>query len=490
MQSAVRGPRTKSFFGPDPTRPTDGVASGLMRRADLRNADPAVGREVRLGPWPTGSSGRVSDREKGLPAVAGWAGAGWRRVDILFGVGILAVLLFPVGARCGRIGCRSSPPAGVFLAPLGSYRSGAIRSLPEFVTLSPACVAAIIGGGPRAETGEINRPPCGRVGLRGARRIERRPAPLSPVKLPAVAVSRWREESDLGALLIEVTAQSEVGNGPLNGSSTYGAGGRLALAVLNQAARGGGCAPRLNLAFLLAAEVPTQGPASVQRAFDQAVAACPDDPTALWALGEYQSVQVGTNVAAATFAAMERRFPRLGAAWSGAGDNALRRGYSLQASGEPFAARHQFARALALYRRAEALAPGRQSGRASLGRRRSWVRPTRLSPASGALWPPIRVPPSTRPGCSTIFNAGTSSRRLPARPLGSRLVPVSGRTGSVCGRAGGRARGQHRTGGGRGSAYLPVRERWRQSGLSSRTPPQAPDPWCSPTCRTCRSTFR
>ncbi len=300
-------------------------------------------------------------RDKGLPAVAGWAGAGWQRVDILIGVGILAVLLFPVGARLWADRLPIKPPAGVLLAPLGSGRSGAIRSLPEFVTLSPARVAAVVGGGPRVETAEINRLLVAVFGLRGARRIERRPEPLSPVTVPAVAVSRWREESDLGALLIEVTAQSEVGNGPLNGFSTYGAGGRLALAVLNQAARGGGCAPRLNLAFLLAAEVPTQGPASVQRAFDQAVAACPDDPTALWALGEYQSVQVGTNVAAATFAVVERRFPRLGAAWSGAGDNALRRGYSLQDGGEPFAARQQFARALALYRRAEALDPGPES---------------------------------------------------------------------------------------------------------------------------------
>ncbi len=300
-------------------------------------------------------------REKGLATVAGLAGSGWRRVDILIGVGILAMLLFPVAARLWADRLPIKPPARVFLAPLRSGRSGAIRNLPEFVTLSPARVAAILGGGPRAETAEINRLLVAVFGPRGARRIARNPEPLSPVTVPAVAASRLGEESDLGALLIEVTASSELSNDPLNGSSRYGDAGWLAVGVVNEAARGGGCAPRLNLAFLRAAWVPNPGPASVQHAFHQAVAACPDDPTALWALGEYQSVYVGTNVAAATFAAVERRFPRLGAAWSGAGDNALRHGYSLQDSGEPFAARRQFARALALYRRAEALDPGPDS---------------------------------------------------------------------------------------------------------------------------------
>jgi cellulose synthase operon protein C len=179
-----------------------------------------------------------------------------------------------------------------------------------------------------------------------------------------VGVSRLGEENDLAALLIEAAAISEPTGARLNRSERYADAGPVALALLRDAGRGEACAPELNEAFLLASASPYAEPNLTQRAYRRAVAACPDDPTALWALGQYESVQVDPSAAAATFATLVRRFPRVSAGWSGDGDNVMRIGYSLQDNGEPFAARQQYGLALALYRRAEDLAPepGTRSG--------------------------------------------------------------------------------------------------------------------------------
>lgn len=297
---------------------------------------------------------------------------GWRWFDVVLAVGVAALLLFPVLARLAADAQPIPPRAGPTLPRLSGGPSPQIRSLPEFVTLAPAQVASVVSGGARAEAAEIHRLAVATFGARGARRLERRLAaerlPAQSVPhgslilvslrgLPAVPASRTGAENDLAAMLIEAAALSQETGRALDGSPRYLSNGPAALALLQGAERSGGCASQVNHAFLLASAAPYAVPIVTRRAYRQAVAACPHDPTALWALGQYQSQQGDHQLAAATFTALERRFPRAAAGWSGAGDDTMRRGYELQDADQPFTARQQFQRALALYRRAEALAP-------------------------------------------------------------------------------------------------------------------------------------
>jgi len=276
-------------------------------------------------------------------------------------VGVAVLLLFPIIARLWADAMPVAPPTGPALPPLVAGRSGQVHDLPEFVTLTPDQVSTIVAGGVGAEAAEIGRLATATFGPGGERLIARAVAvPVgSPLaRLPIVAASRLGDENDLAALLIEGAAISEPTGVHLNRSDRYADAGPVAFALLRDAGREDACGPRLNQAFLLASASPYAEPNLTQRAYRRAVAACPDDATALWALGQYQSVQIDPSAAAPTFATLVRRFPRVNAGWSGDGDNVMRIGYNLQDNGEPFAARQQYALALALYRRAEALAPG------------------------------------------------------------------------------------------------------------------------------------
>lgn len=317
------------------------------------------------------ASPSVPDRPAPGRRSARFAG-GWRWFDVVLAVGVAALLLFPVLARVGADAQPIPPRAGPTLPQLSGGPSPQIRDLPEFVTLAPAQVVSVVSGGARAEAAEIHRLAVATFGARGAQRLERRlagervPGQVVPQSslilvslrgLPDVPASRAGTENDLAAMLIEAAAQSQETGRALDGSLRYVSDGPFALALLQGAERSGGCAPQVNHAFLLASAAPYAVPIVTQRAYRQAVAACPHDPTPLWALGQYQSQQGDHQLAAATFTALERRFPRAAAGWSGAGDDAMRQGYDLQDAVQPFTARQQFQRALALYRRAEALAP-------------------------------------------------------------------------------------------------------------------------------------
>jgi hypothetical protein len=288
--------------------------------------------------------------------------AGRRALPIVgVAVGVAVLLLFPIIARLWADALPVAPRTGPALPPLAAGRSGEVHDLPEFLTMTPDQVSRIVAGGVRAEAAEIGRLATASFGLRGERLIARAVAvPVgSPLpRLPIVAVSRLGKENDLAALLIEAAAISEPTGTQLNRSDRYADAGPVALALIRDAGREQACAPQLNEAFLLASASPYAEPNLTQRAYRRAVAACPDDPTALWALGQYQAVQIDPSAAAATFATLVRRFPRVNAGWSGDGDNVMRIGYNLQDNGEPFAARQQYGLALALYRRAEAVAPG------------------------------------------------------------------------------------------------------------------------------------
>ncbi len=177
------------------------------------------------------------------------------------------------------------------------------------------------------------------------------PDPLSP--------GATAETNDLGALLIEAAALPPGSNY----LEPFPQSGAVAVAVLDRAQALGGCAPRLNLGFLLSTDqVPRNG--EVKLELERAASNCPGDPTPLWLLGEYQSERAGisiyypdatftqvnfeTNAPFATFATLRRRFPHSAAGWAGAGDANLRLAYQT-ATQQPFTTQAYFRRALTFY---------------------------------------------------------------------------------------------------------------------------------------------
>ena len=179
----------------------------------------------------------------------------------------------------------------------------------------------------------------------------------APLDEPTTAAA-----NDLGALLVLAAARfpDRVPNAA-----------PLAYAVLDRARAGDACLPQLNLAFLLSTNT-TPVDAKTEREFREAERRCPDDPTPLWLLGQFQSQRAVLDESSAfappvtateqlrrtfaTFDRLQRRFPRSSAGWSGAADAHLRLAYQLQDS-RHFTLRSHYRRALALYRRARALDP-------------------------------------------------------------------------------------------------------------------------------------
>jgi tetratricopeptide (TPR) repeat protein len=178
----------------------------------------------------------------------------------------------------------------------------------------------------------------------------------APLDEPTTAAA-----NDLGALLVLAAARfpDEVPNAA-----------SLAYAVLARARAGDACLPQLNLAFLLSTNI-TPLDAETERELREAERRCPDDPTPLWLLGQFQSQRAVLDASVwpppvapaeqlrrtfATFDRLQRRFPRSSAGWSGAADAHLRLAYQLQDS-QRFTLRSHYRRALALYRRARSLDP-------------------------------------------------------------------------------------------------------------------------------------
>lgn len=213
-------------------------------------------------------------------------------------------------------------------------------------------------------------------GRRWARRLEASRLLATSLRLPERPPG---VDNDLAALVMVAGAMSQTGQG--QATAALPNAGTLALVLLRQAvSSGGGCAPQLNLAFLWSADTSPVGESFVASEYAKAVAACPTDPTPLWALGEYQSelenVSGGRGAFAApagstlapfvTFRLLERRFPSLAAGWAGAGDAALRVGYQLPEA-EAFTAREWFSWARADFERAVTLQPD-DANRAGLAR--------------------------------------------------------------------------------------------------------------------------
>lgn len=305
---------------------------------------------------------RPTTRPPGEPPRPSRKQRGWRWFDGVLLAGVLALLLFPVAARLAADAQPISPPTKPQLPPLPARGAGGtVRSLPAFATLSSVRVATLFAAGRPAEIHVAARLARGLYGPRIGAALMRAVRGDGPTpSLPAVPRSRLARENDLAALLI-VSGATPGYNVNLTRPG-FGAAGPVALRLLQGAVRGGGCDAWLNLGFLLAADSNGLHPTAVAADLQHAAAACPSDPTALWTLGEYQSElaaagQLGHGAPLATFAALERRFPRVAAAWSGQADAEMRLGYADETK-SPFTARARFRLAVGLYRRAASLAPG------------------------------------------------------------------------------------------------------------------------------------
>ncbi len=328
-------------------------------------------KQLAIGPARSG--GRVA----GLRAAFGWR-------DVVLAVGIVVLLLAPVGARVAADVQPIAPRLGVGLPPnRAGGVGGRVRSLPEFMTLAQGRVAALVAGGRAPEQAAIallarrlfgpDRMAVFNGWLAGR-------VPFSRLGVTRFEPSKVASVNDLAAMLM-IAGAVPVLTPSSSGTGAVPAGGAAAVVLLRRVAANGDCAPRLNLAFALSADTggPFVGP--VTAAYRAAIAACPHDPTALWAFGEFESLlapfSVSEHATLQTFAVLQQRFPRSAAGWAGAGDAELRFGYLLQprpgVPGEPFTAEHMFERAVALYRRADALDPsagilsGIARGQAALG---------------------------------------------------------------------------------------------------------------------------
>ncbi|TCO41031.1 TPR repeat protein [Kribbella antiqua] len=180
------------------------------------------------------------------------------------------------------------------------------------------------------------------------------------------------EAKQLGAALLLMAARP---NSNLNFAAA-------AFAVLDRARADGDCPAQLNLLLLVAADQePRDKPVHAES--QRAESVCPDDPTPLWLLGQYQSQRArvhslsnstgdavpGDSVPAAaqrqaldTLERLAQRFPDSAAAITGVADAHLRAGFRLAVS-QPFTARHELQTAAAGYQQARSIeAPGAAAG--------------------------------------------------------------------------------------------------------------------------------
>jgi cellulose synthase operon protein C len=317
--------------------------------------------------------------------------------DAAIAIVLLSLVVLPVAAWIGSGSQPEDPERERAYAPPPEGRAPPLRELPLFTPGSPAGETLRLHG--VQTSGDITvdivedvaRPLLGTAGGRELRGlfedfvdlelpVAREPddvdypfrsPPLERLldrHLPRPLDPRAIEQAnDLAAVLILAGSAPDEGGLP-----SFFSAGQVALALLYRARETGGCEAQLNLAWLLSASLnPFDDHVAAE--FERAANACPRDPTPLWALGQFQSQRAylddwGDRPGQvlpraerlrrpfATFRALQRRFPASAAGWAGEADAELRLGYQQQPVA-PFTARDRFARALRLYRRAEALDP-------------------------------------------------------------------------------------------------------------------------------------
>ena len=252
-------------------------------------------------------------------------------VDAALAAGIVAVLLFPIGAKLAADRLPTGPPPA--LAPLpADARPAALRDLP--VGLQPggeldAAAAALLGERNGARLLELVR--SGDTGFpRGG--VYSTLEPLLPETFtPAQAAAA----TDLGARLILLEADP----------AFAGSAAPAAFALLDRARQGGACEPALNLLLLVASDKYADD-RIVAREGERAWRACPRRPDGGMAPGPVPVEQGGARhrpvrlrprrscAGARDLRAARARVPGLGGGVGGAGGR-LRTGRGDVAAGGP-----------------------------------------------------------------------------------------------------------------------------------------------------------
>jgi hypothetical protein len=206
-------------------------------------------------------------------------------------------------------------------------------------------------------------------------------AALEPILDAAPPADLRIGATQLAAALIMLAGQPGSGN-----ESAASKAAQLAYAVLDRTRAAGGCDGQLDLLLLVAGDplTTTEILAEEQR---RTLAACPDEPTPGWIVGQaqmrnlgiplsprptYSNEELGDTLTTVitTFRDLTRRFPRDPAAVTGLGDAYLRVGLRLLYT-QPFTARHDLRLAVAQYNRARFGQPRRvATGRADRNRNR------------------------------------------------------------------------------------------------------------------------
>jgi tetratricopeptide (TPR) repeat protein len=314
------------------------------------------------------------------PAVEGGASPRARRLgrpDPVIVVCLVLLLGFTVIAVLAAKGEPVDPRAAAAPAAVPQGPGGKVHAVPDFTR--GGLVDRELQGRPppRAQLDPLIRramaPLFDDAQQRRLMRYVRGPGQPTPPDTPPTYPYRYAGISDLvdAAVPAEPSLAQADAAADLGGvlmlafaaERNTGGGAQVAFALLDRARGGGACRPQLNLALLVAASYGSQGAATSE--LGRAGRACPDDPTALWLRGHWESVAafdgvlgegvVPASAAPATFRRLQRRFPRSSAGWSGIGDVEVRLAYVADAEKQSFTARRHFERALASYRRARRL---------------------------------------------------------------------------------------------------------------------------------------
>jgi tetratricopeptide (TPR) repeat protein len=306
-------------------------------------------------------------------------------LDALAVVGLLVLLVLPLAAVASA---SSSPgPAGpaVDLPPLQRDPAGAaLRSVPVFtatgitqaevsdgaVFADQAAMAVALERQTRAVFGPAGdgglsaylRATTPGTGLSASEQALHYPAVdliLGPTLGPgAVPSEKAADVNDLAGLLVLAAVEFP---------EQFPNAVHVAYGLYDRARQGGACDAQLNLAFLVTTDPSVSS--AVDTELLRAAEACPGDPTPLWLLGQLRSVEqfrpVAQDDASTPFTQLQERFPGSASGWSGEADALVRRAYRSEGD-QPFSARRDFRRALALYQRAEQLDddPGLAAGEA------------------------------------------------------------------------------------------------------------------------------
>jgi tetratricopeptide (TPR) repeat protein len=342
-------------------------------------------------------------------------------LDALAVAGVVALLAVPLAAVLSVSAPVKATDAGVVLPPLPRGRVGKpLSDVPVFTAGSEAAADAAdsrVLTDPDLMAGALDRQfraafgPGGDAGLLEVARRPERVASVGtlgstadPLRFPAVEqvldrvlgtgavpASKVPTLDDLAGLLALAAAGSPSvpGSYQLRAPWSFPNAARIAYALYDRASHASQrCVPQLGRALLVSTNTPatltSDSPARAQydenvyqatvSEFHRAAGDCPDDPTPLWLLGQFQSLSRHPDAARATFTTLERSFPRSALGWSGEADARMRAAYRVDVR-ERYSAASDFALAQALYRRAEGLAP-REPGlrlgeaRAAFGLRR------------------------------------------------------------------------------------------------------------------------